>query len=52
MRKFLSSIKMASEIYHGLNDKTNIFATDIFHALSMGNELFLCYKKLKINLCK
>jgi len=37
--------KMASEIFHGLNDKTNIFATDIFHALSMGNELFLCYKK-------
>jgi len=45
-------IKRAPDKIQGLNDKTNIFATDIFHALSMGKELFLFYKKLKINLCK
>jgi len=44
--------KRDPEKIHGLNDKTNIFATDFFHALSMGNELFLSHKKLKINLCK
>jgi hypothetical protein len=41
IRKFY---KRTPEIIHGINDKTNIFATDIFHALSMGIELFLCYK--------
>jgi len=27
--------------FHELNDKTNIFANDIFHALTKAEELFL-----------